>query len=490
MEVVTAQEPAQQIPRSTARQAIIQSDSDPIEQLLYLKGRIRGSLRSWAEEALKETGYRPAAHHLHLISELEGVSAGLYDRLMILMPPGSAKSTYASVVFPVWWLTQYPRSSVICASHSLALAEHFSRRVRRLVISKQCHLGFTVARDQQAIGSWRTTEGGEYLSVGVRGAVTGRRADLVIIDDPIRSQADAESGRQRDHVWEWYKSDITTRLKPEGKVVLIMTRWHPEDLGGKLLEQSGAEWRVVRLPALAEADDPLGRAAGAPLWPEWEDAAALTRKRDLIGERAWSALFQQTPLPSGGRLFSIDRITMAQPEGDLQVTVRAWDLAATGNTGGNDPDWTVGIKLSLDRTGRYLVLDVVRIRGTPHQVEDLIINTAQKDGSKVIVALPEDPGQAGKSQMSYLTRQLAGFHVISSRETGSKATRAMPLASQVEGGNVSVVRADWTRTLLNEMRDFPWGKKDDQVDALVRAFTTLTSRPRPSSSISKSIFSR
>jgi predicted phage terminase large subunit-like protein len=150
----------------------------------------------------------------------------------------------------------------------------------------------------------------------------------------------------------------------------------------------------------------------------------------------------------------------------------------------------VGIKLSLDRTGRYLVLDVVRIRGTPHQVEDLIINTAQKDGSKVIVALPEDPGQAGKSQMSYLTRQLAGFHVISSRETGSKATRAMPLASQVEGGNVSVVRADWTRTLLNEMRDFPWGKKDDQVDALVRAFTTLTSRPRPSSSISKSIFSR
>jgi predicted phage terminase large subunit-like protein len=409
---------------------------------------------------------------------------------MILMPPGSAKSTYASVIFPVWWFTQHPRTSIISASHSLGLAEHFSRRVRRLIILKQHFLGFSVARDQRAIDIWNTSDGGEYLSIGVRGAITGRRADLVIIDDPIKSQADAESGRQREHIWEWYKSDVTTRLKPGGKVVLIMTRWHVDDLGGQLLEQSRAEWRVVRLPALAEPDDPLGRAVGTPLWPEWEDGAALMRKRDLIGERAWSALFQQMPLPSSGRLFSIDRITVVPPERDAEATVRAWDLAATGNTGRNDPDWTVGIKLSLNKNGRFLILDVARIRGTPHQVEELIVNTAQKDGTKVTVAIPEDPGQAGKSQMSYLTRQLAGFHVISSRETGSKATRAMPLASQVEGGNVSIVRADWTRALLDEMRDFPWGKKDDQVDALVRAFTTLATRFRPAVSVAVSIFDR
>jgi predicted phage terminase large subunit-like protein len=337
------------------------------------------------------------------------------------------------------------------------------------------------------VDAWTTTRGGEYLSVGVRGAITGRRADLVIIDDPIRSQADAESGRQRDHIWDWYRSDITTRLKPGGRVVLIMTRWHPDDLGGQLLEQAEAEWRVVRLPAFAEGGDPLGRSVGTPLWPEWEDFEALTRKRELMGERAWSALFQQSPLPSGGRLFSVDRITVVPPERDAEATVRAWDLAATGLTGRNDPDWTVGIKLSRDKGGRYLISDVVRIRGTPHQVEELIVNTAQKDGTKVIVAIPEDPGQAGKSQTSYLVRQLAGFHVISSRETGSKATRAMPLASQVEAGNVFILRAEWN---LDEMRDFPWGKKDDQVDALVRAFTTLTMRPRSPSSIAVSILSR
>jgi len=409
---------------------------------------------------------------------------------MILMPPGSAKSTYASIVFPAWWFTQHPRSSIISASHSLSLAEHFSRRVRTLIVAKQHYLGFSVARDHRAIDTWTTSNGGDYLSVGIRGAITGHRADLVIIDDPIKSQADAESGRQRDHIWDWYKSDVTTRLKPGGRVVLIMTRWHPDDLGGQLLEQAGSEWRVVRLPALAEPDDPLGRPVGEPLWPEWEDHRALTRKRQIIGERAWSALFQQTPLPSGGRLFSIDRIAVVPPERDTDATVRAWDLAATGNTGRNDPDWTVGIKMSRENTGRYLIRDIVRIRGTPHQVEELIVNTAQKDGTKVIVAIPEDPGQAGKSQMSYLTRQLAGFHVISSRETGSKATRAMPLASQVEAGNVSMLRADWNRSLLDEMCDFPWGRKDDQVDALVRAFTTLTTRPRSPSSIGVSLLSR
>jgi predicted phage terminase large subunit-like protein len=409
---------------------------------------------------------------------------------MILMPPGSAKSTYGSIIFPVWWFTQYPRSAIISASHSSQLAEHFSHRVRRLVDAKQQYLGFGVAQDRRAIDSWNTTAGGEYVSVGVRGAIAGRRADLVIIDDPVKSQADAESSTQRDYIWEWYKSDITTRLKPGGKVVLIMTRWHPDDLGGRLLEQAGAEWRVIRLPAIAEPDDPLGRAVGTALWPEWEDRPALMRKRELIGERAWSALFQQTPLPYVGRLFSIERITVVHSEHEVEATVRAWDLAATGETGRNDPDWTVGIKLSRDRQGRYVIHDVARIRGTPHQVEELIVSTARKDGARVTVAIPEDPGQAGKSQMSYLTRQLAGFHVIPGRETGSKSTRAMPLASQVEAGNVLIVRADWNRTLLDEMCDFPWGKKDDQVDALVRGFTTLTVQPRRPMSVPTSIFNR
>ncbi|HYZ23845.1 MAG TPA: phage terminase large subunit [Rhodopila sp.] len=451
---------------------------------------MRGGLKAWADEALREAEQQPAAHHLYLLNELENLTRGETDRLMVLMPPGSAKSTYTSVIFPAWWFTQHPRSSIICASHSLHLAEHFSRRVQRLIVAKRGSLGFSIRSDNRAKDAWCTTAGGEYLAVGVRGAVAGRRADLVIIDDPVRSQADAESQRARDHLWDWFRSDIVTRLRPGGRVVLIMTRWHPDDLGGRLLEHAPGEWRVVRLPALAEQGDPLCRPVGAALWPEWEDEAALLRKRSLIGERAWAALFQQQPRPAGGRLFICERIPVVEQSPADAAIVRAWDLAATETNGQNDPDWTVGVKLSRDTTGRYAVVHVVRLRGTPRQVEELIVATARTDGRSVTISIPEDPGQAGRSQISYLVRQLAGFHVISSRETGSKATRAMPLASQIEGGNVSIVKGDWNRTFLDELNDFPWGRKDDQVDALVRAFNTLSSQPRQASSISVPLMSR
>jgi len=423
---------------------------------------------------------------------LEHFSSGNSDRLMILMPPGSAKSTYTSVIFPAWWFTQHPRSSVIAASHSYSLAEHFSHRTMALIGAKQAYLGFGLKAGQKASASWSTSTGGEYVAAGVRGPITGRRADLVIIDDPVKSRAEAESRRNRDHVWEWFKSDVTTRLKPNAKVVLVMTRWHPDDLGGKLLAPRSSEWKVLRLPALAENNDPLGREVGAALWPAWEDKAALLRKRDLIGERAWSALYQQTPLPSGGRLFNVGRIMLAGlPDMvNRSLVVRAWDLAATTQSGGNDPDWTVGVKLLRDGSGRYIVLDVVRLRGTPHQVERLIVQTARDDGTAVRISIPEDPGQAGKSQIAYLVRQLAGFQVTASRETGAKATRAMPLASQVEAGNVSMVHGDWNADLIDELSEFPWGRKDDQVDALVRAFTILTARPPMTASVAMNIFDR
>jgi len=411
---------------------------------------------------------------------------------MILMPPGSAKSTYASILFPTWWFTQHPQSSVIVASHSLGLASYFSRRVQALVASKTHHLGYGISRTNRATDAWTTTLGGEFLAVGTRAAIAGRRADLIVMDDPVGSQADAESIVQRDYLWDWYRSDLITRLRPGGRIVVIMTRWHPDDLGGRILERVGTEWRIVRLPALAEDDDPLGRSEGEPLWPEWESRDALLRKRTLLGERAWSALFQQSPQPIGGKLFQVDQIAIIDPVAAQSpaTVVRAWDLAATGANGKNDPDWTVGVKFGRLPNDRYIILDVVRTRGSPREVEELIVMTAKRDGVNVTVAIPEDPGQAGKSQSSYLTRQLSGFVVVASRETGSKTTRAMPLASQVEAGNVLALRGLWNHELIEELRDFPLGRKDDQVDALARAFVTLCDRPRPIRSMAVPIFQR
>ena len=432
----------------------------------------QSSLAEWAKSILALQDLAPAPHHLLLIDALEEVSAGTVDRLMVLMPPGSAKSTYASLLFPPWFLAQHPRAQVIAASHTAGLAEAFGRGVRGLVREHGAQLGYELDPASRAAGRFGTSRGGSYFATGVRGPVTGRRADLLLIDDPVKGQADADSARMRDGVWGWYRSDLLTRLRPGGRVVLVMTRWHPDDLGGRLLE-AGESWRVIRLPALAEPGDPLGRAPGEALWPEWEGVAALERRRLALGDRAFSALYQQAPVPATGGVFKVGRVAVS----DVALagaSVRAWDLAATEGGG----DWTTGVRLVAGE-GCWQVADVVRLQGGPEAVVSAIRRTAEADGRGVAIGLPQDPGQAGRAQVGYLTSRLAGWRVVSGPETGAKTLRAAPVASQANVGNLSVLRGGWNRAFVEELAAFPAGRCDDQVDALSRAFGMLLDGAAP-----------
>ena len=440
-----------------------------------LRRRIRSNLESWSRFALEPAGQAPARHHLKLMEALDDVSSGKTRQLMVLLPPGAAKSTYASRLFPAWWLQRHPRSAVIAACHTARLAEHFGRGVRGLLEEHSTRLGLQVMADARAAGRFVTSQGGEFFGIGVHGAVTGRRADLALIDDPIRSFADAESFSAREHLWEWFRSELVTRMKPRGRMVLVMTRWHCDDLAGRLIEQGG--WETLRLPALAESGDPLGREPGEALWPEWEDRAAIESKRALLGERHFAALFQQAPMREGGLVFDVRKMRMvdAVPEG---VGVRAWDLAGTSD-GSGDPDWTVGIRLVRDAAGLMFIDDVVRFRAVPGEVADRIRGTAAMDGMAVIVALPQDPGQAGKSQIMFLTQMLAGYRVLATPETGSKMTRAMPASAQISAGTLAMRRAGWNAVFLDELASFPQGRKDDQVDALARALSVVATQQGP-----------
>jgi predicted phage terminase large subunit-like protein len=430
----------------------------------------RTSLLAFADYTLPS--YRAGHPHRLIAERLEAVERGDVQRLMIFAPPRHGKSELVSRRFPAWYLGRHPGRQFISASYGADLAGDFGRDVRNIIASSEFAAlfpGIGLAEDSAARNRWHTNRGGSYVAAGVGTAITGRGADILSIDDPVKDREAAESAAVRDATWNWFTSTAYTRLMPGGAIVLTMTRWHEGDLAGRLLAgqaAGGERWDVLSLPAL---DD-----AGEALWPDAYDAGALGRIRTAIGERDWAALYMQAPRPAEGAMFRVERIGVldAVPAGHGPM-VRAWDLAATRATGGRDPDWTVGLLLKRLPDERLVVLDVVRLRGGPDEVERAIVNTASRDGWGVRISLPQDPGQAGRAQVAYLTRQLQGFRVDASPESGDKVTRAMPVASQANAGNLTLLRAGWNRALLDELAAFPAGSHDDQVDALSRAFAQV-----------------
>jgi predicted phage terminase large subunit-like protein len=435
------------------------------------------------EEFFKPVETTTALHHRLLLSALEEVSSKRHGRLMVLMPPGSAKSTYASVVFPSQFLGKESERRLILASYGDDLARKMGRRTRA-VIKQPRYLGIWgcgLSEESKAAETFALTNSSEYMACGILSGITGNRAHGVIIDDPIKGREQANSETIRKKTWEAYNDDLLTRLIPGGWVVLIQTRWHEEDLAGKLLPKGwngesgkflcsdGFEWEVLCIQAKCEVDnDPLGRALGEYLWPEWFDAKHWSQFENQ--PVTWNSLFQQRPAPLDGGIFKPGKIQVidALPADDIKW-VRAWDLASVDGGG----DWTAGGKLGKLPDGRFIIADMERGQWGPDERDAIMVNTASRDGRNVKVDIPQDPGQAGKTQILYLTRKLAGYKVNSSPETGDKVTRAEPFAAQVNVGNVMMLRGPWNDGLINEMRMFPNGSNDDQIDCLSRGFASL-----------------
>lgn len=444
---------------------------------------IRSDYRLWCEHALRASGFKPALHHLRLIKELDEIANGTNDRLMISMPPGSAKSTYASELFPPYFMARHPGAPIIGASHTSELAEKFSRKIQARIRENSGVLGYGLEREN--VQNWTTTEGSEYLATGMgTGVPSGVRALLAVVDDPLKSFKVADTDKGRDTIWDSFQADLLGRMKPGGRIVIIMTRWHPDDLIGRLLQVEPERWRVIKFPAIAEANDDLGRRVGEPLWSDgnYGYGQELEGKRNGFHNagtmRVWYSTYQQEPRNAEGNLFLVGKIGIDEAAFAGGREVRGWDLAATAQGG----DWTCGVKVKLV-DGRVQVTDVVRVQGGPEEVQKLIVTTAQTDGRAVTVSLPQDPGQAGKQQVFWLTQKLQGYTVKSSPETGDKATRAGPIAAQCNVGNMSLVQDTpgnkWNVSFKGELLDFPAGKYDDQADALSRAYNELTAIPAP-----------
>lgn len=410
-------------------------------------------------------------HQQVICDALEKTVTGQIRNLIINVPPRSGKTELAVVNYIAWCMGNFPDCEFIHSSFSARLATNNAFMARSVMQTDMYQSIFgrpNFLHDSNAKNDYRTKEGGVVYAAGAGGTITGYGAGkmrdyfggAIIIDDPHKA-AEAESEVMRKNIIDWFFSTIESRKNhPDTPIIVIMQRLHEEDLSGFLLAGgSGDNWEHVCIPA--ETD-------GASFWEEQFPIEELRRLKEASAYR-YSGQYMQTPAPDAGGMFKTEAIQFvdAIPAG-VTKWVRAWDLAAT-----TDGDWTVGAKMGLLPDNRIVVADIVRIRATPDERDRALLNTASMDGINTTIDLPQDPAQAGKSQIQYLTRLLSGYSVRSSPESGDKVTRADPFASQLNVGNVLMMRAAWNKPLIDELRSFPFSKHKDHADALSRGFTSL-----------------
>lgn len=461
------------------------------------------------------TPYLPFAWATLLNQKLLQVTNREIKFLIVEAPVRHGKSLLGSIWFPFWYLGTHPNDSVIVTSYNSDLAIKFGRQVRDLFqLYGESLFGIKLNKNNWAARDWTLSQPyrGGLVSVGVGSPPTGRGGNLIVIDDPIKSSEEAYSEAYRSSLWDWWQFNIRNRLEPGGVVVIIMSRWHHDDLVGRLrkrqmdatmmaekLESMSLttvdgpvdRWEVLRLPAIAEEGDIMGRAAGAALCPERYDERALASLKFDMGDIAFEALLQNNPQPLEGGMFkSYNWRYTAELPPNLKW-YRVWDMASTEKKlVSSDPDWTVGALMARRNDGYTYVADIRRLRADPADIEALIKGTAIEDAQLYdchIQCLPIDPGSAGVSLVSSYAR-----HVLSDVDcavygypvTGDKTSKAIPLAGQQgmnrivlysphggrdSDGESSDLGRRWY-AMIEEAKVFPKGQHDDMVDAMAAGY--------------------
>lgn len=417
--------------------------------------------------------------HKDICKRLEKFSQDVADkkspRLMLFMPPRHGKSTIASVEFPAWHLGQNPNHELISCSYSGSLAMTFSRKVRQRLRDPAYKSVFKDTRldpDSQSAEAWLTTSGGGYVAAGVGGGITGKGAHILLIDDPIKNREDAESQNNRESTYDWYTSTAYTRLAPGGGVLVILTRWHDDDLAGRLLRAStegGDEWEVVSYPAIAEQDEEF-RSQGEALHAERYDIEALNRIQRAVGPRDWSALYQQNPVADDGDYFTREMIQYYEPDDidlDRMRFYTAWDLAI-GKKDRND--YSVGLTVGVDEDDNLFVVDVDRGRYDGFELVERILDLYELWKPSIIGI---EKGHIEMALGPFLEKRVRerGLYeaYFKDLKTGrrDKEARARAIQGRMQQGMVYLPRNEvFTGPLVAELLRFPNGVHDDQVDAL------------------------
>jgi predicted phage terminase large subunit-like protein len=441
-------------------------------------------------------------HHEIICRELESLVRGEATRLILTMPPRFGKSELASRRLPAWILGRDPDAEIIACSYSADLAALMSRDVQRIVdnekyaeIFPETKLSGSDIHKTKRGACLRTNDifeivghRGVYRSAGIGGGITGMGAKYAIIDDPFKNRQDANSATIRQTIWEWYTSTLYTRLSPDGRVLIILTRWHEDDIVGRLLDltknaEDGEEWRVVSFPAVAESEredthPEDKRGAGEALWPARFSFDRLEAIKKAIGSYEWAGLYQQRPAPAGGGVFkeawlrwyspgALEVEMKAQSRG-FDIVIQSWDMTFKDADSG---DYVVG-QVWARRGGDFYLLDQVRDK---LNFTDSVaaVKMLSSKYPQAMTKLVEDKAN-GPAIIAHLQHEIFGLHPVNPE--GSKESRAQAVTPLFESGNVYLPEPSacpWIRDFTSELLTFPSARHDDQVDAMAYALRHL-----------------
>lgn len=430
----------------------------------------RDGFNGYCQTYCRDNDLKIAKHQNLLINKLETAMTTPNYRLMLKLPPGHAKSTYASILVPPYFLGHFPKKSIIMTTHTQEFSDRWGRRCRSLIQAPSYNYIFKtgLCKDSAAVSRFDLTNGSSYFGSGILGNFTGLRGDLILGDDWYRGVQEADSEVVRQNIWEAYIWDLRTRLKPGGSIVLIGTPWHEDDHFGRiLLSNERDKWDVVELPALAVENDALGRKIGEPLWPEYISLEMLTDIRDSLNKqdlRMWNSLYQVRPTIDSGDYFIepwIQRINLL-PEG-LDY-YGASDYAVSAGKG----DYTVHAIIGYDsKNDDVYVVMVWREQTTTNVWVEEFLQLAKKYKTLVWA---EESGQIIKSLDPFIQKEMQNRGQFVYRQQFTCATdktaRARAFQAYMAQRKVFILNEDWTDDLVKELLSFPSGKHDDQVDAL------------------------
>lgn len=437
----------------------------------------------------------PAAHLNYISAKVATTIAKGNGRLIISTAPRHGKSELITKNTPIWTLENYGQKNVILCTYGGELSTDFGRKVRDLVKDNEHLLNIRIRQDASRVNNWLTNLGGAMMSVGLGGPITGRGADVLLIDDYIKEIKESLSPAHREYIWNWFITTAFTRLEPGGSCIIIATRWHEDDLIGRILKHNpGGRWENIVIPALAEPEgydpedpsthdvtDILGRKYGDALFPERYNKEELLEKKSTLGAYFFNALYQQRPEDENAKLtdkswikyiYSLDQIT---PEVQKRLKwARIWDLAATEGGG----DYTAGTLMAYDKvTDNVYIINVNRFQKSPQGVETEVRRTALLDGEGVTIYIEREPGSSGKALVEHYEKTvLRGFKVEGVSHNDKKLARAQPWLANVEAGKTFVLSAPWNQAFVDEYDEFPAGEHDDQVDTCSIGYTKLSGK--------------